>query len=90
MCEEEVDRASAAQDFTKLLVLDTLQLWVQVETAQLGNEEFEIGTRCLTAEEVRVEAHLHEQVICSWLMPVKLDERIKNFTIDEASLLERL
>ena len=60
VCEEEVDRARTAQNLTELFNFNDCQLRVQVETAELGDKEFEVSSCCLVAEEVRVEANLHE------------------------------
>ena len=41
-------------------------------------------------DEIRVETHSHEQVSGMRFMPVKLNERVKNFTINEALLFQCL
>lgn len=40
--KEEVNFAGAAQDLTDLFRLETVELWVQVEGAKLGDKELEV------------------------------------------------
>ena len=45
MREVKVDFASAAEDVADLLDFAVLELGIQVETAQLGDEVLEVGAR---------------------------------------------
>ena len=90
MGKEKVYIACVAQDFTNLLHLKAVQLRIQIETAQLGNEEFEVSARAVRfcGKEIGVESHPDEQIVCNRLVSVELHECVEDFTIDEALLFQ--
>ena len=80
MGEKEVDIASAAKDFSNLFNFLWLQFWVQVERAQLRNEEFEIRTwHIFQGQKVWVKTHSDKEIIGMRLMTIQLYESIKDF-----------
>ena len=62
MSEEKVNFARSSEDLSDLLGLVGIELWVQVETAELGDEELEIcsGVTGIFTRERRVEADTHK------------------------------
>ena len=62
MSEEKVNFARSSEDLSDLLGLVGIELWVQVETAELGDEELEIcsGVTCIFPRERRIEADTHK------------------------------
>lgn len=89
MGEEEVYLASSPQNLADLLRLDAIQLRVQIERAQLRDEEFEVGPRRRAVRyKVWVQAHTHEQSIRLRFVPIELNKRVEDFTVDKSLLFE--
>ena len=88
--EEEVNGAGTAENLTQLINFDAGQLRVQVEATELWDEELEVRARRLTAHKIRVQAYLHEKIVCAGLVPVELDERVEYFTVNDPLLLPSL
>ena len=88
MRKEEVDLASAGENLAELIDFDRCQLWVEVEAAELRDEEFKVSSCRLCAEEVRIESYLDQQVVGARLVPIELNERVEHLTVNKALLLE--
>ena len=90
MREVKVDLASLAEDLADLLNFDAVQLGVQIEATKLRNKEFEVRSSAIriSLKKVWVQSNAHEQIICVLVVPVQLDEGIKDLAIDEALFLQ--
>lgn len=92
MSEVKVDLACLRENLANLVNLEPIQLWIQIEAAQLRNEVLKVrsGAIGVCRDEVRVDSDAHEEVLRMRLVPVELHERVEDFTIDKALFLECL
>ena len=88
MRKEKVDLACARKDLTKLIDFDRCQLRVEIEAAELGDEELKVSSCRFCAQKVWVEPHLDKQAVCAGLVPIELNERVENLTVDKSLFLE--
>ena len=88
MGKEEVDLACAGKDLSELIDFDRCQFWVEIEAAKLRDEELKVSSCRFRAQEVWVKPHLDKQAISARLVPIELNERVENLTIDESLFLE--
>ena len=88
MGKEEVDLACAGKDLSELIDFNRRQFWVEIEAAELRDEELKVSSCRFRAQEVWVEPYLDKQAISARLVPIELNERVENFTIDESLFLK--
>jgi len=90
VCEKEIHLTGTTKYVTDLLNLKAVQFWVQIERAELGNEELQVRPWCAPVSfghYVRVESHTNQKIVCMRLMSVELYKGIEYFTIDEPFFL---
>ena len=91
MGEEKVNFAGIVEYITDLIDLRPIQLRVQVETAELGNEKLQVSSGCaLPRNKVWIQAYTDKQVICMWVVSIELDKSVEYLAIWETFFLECL